>query len=491
MLARAHAWSAPLESDECNYAYIGSRLLAGERLYVDVWDHQPPGVYWLFAATAALGGDRPSSYRVLGTCFTLVTLVLLWQVMRRTLGPLAAVMGAGMWALTCSDPLLAGDGVNREIYMNTLAVGALACLAPSREPVPGLRRVVAAGGLLGAASLLKTVAAAQWVALAAWLAWVARGQRKGPLPVKVVAAFAIGPLMLWGLTTAGYALTGRAGAFFDAVFVFNLGYAAGESLPARLGGLVRHADALGLCWPVVVLAACGALFVRWGPVRRAGWLFVALLAGSAAAVALPGRYWGHYYYLLLPGLILMAGPLWAFLDSYLRSRRAGWVVAAVVLGVVAWPQVQGYWLQPGEMPVDNAFRRRMVWAREQGLRIGRVTEPGQSIYVWGTDVGLYYYSRRRCASRFTMNTALREGQHDYARRRAVLMADLERSRPAMVFLTEPEFEALARFLREGYFLIGADVDERRQATRMWVFQRRDLYDPTARREWPVPVVSGG
>ena len=46
---RLHAFDLPLEADESNYAYIGSRLLEGDRLYVDVWDHQPFGVFTLFA----------------------------------------------------------------------------------------------------------------------------------------------------------------------------------------------------------------------------------------------------------------------------------------------------------------------------------------------------------------------------------------------------------------------------------------------------------
>ena len=55
-LVRLHAFDLPLETDEANYAYIGARLLDGEKLYVDLWDHQPPGVYVLFAAAISLFG---------------------------------------------------------------------------------------------------------------------------------------------------------------------------------------------------------------------------------------------------------------------------------------------------------------------------------------------------------------------------------------------------------------------------------------------------
>ena len=59
ILFRLHAFGLPLETDECNYAYFGARLLEGDWLYVDLWDHQPPGVFVLFAGIIAVFGDDP------------------------------------------------------------------------------------------------------------------------------------------------------------------------------------------------------------------------------------------------------------------------------------------------------------------------------------------------------------------------------------------------------------------------------------------------
>src|SRR5713226_1706853 len=43
-------------SDAGTYADIGWALNHGARLYVDVWDNKPPGIYWL---SAFLGGHLP------------------------------------------------------------------------------------------------------------------------------------------------------------------------------------------------------------------------------------------------------------------------------------------------------------------------------------------------------------------------------------------------------------------------------------------------
>ena len=64
---RLHGFGLPLETDECNYAYIGGRLLEGDRLYVDVWDHQPPGVFVLFAGVIAVFGGEDVVFRWMAT----------------------------------------------------------------------------------------------------------------------------------------------------------------------------------------------------------------------------------------------------------------------------------------------------------------------------------------------------------------------------------------------------------------------------------------
>ena len=63
VLFRAHAFPAPLEADECNYLYIGERLNAGDRLYEDVWDHQPPLMFALAAVFTRLAGPGAAASR--------------------------------------------------------------------------------------------------------------------------------------------------------------------------------------------------------------------------------------------------------------------------------------------------------------------------------------------------------------------------------------------------------------------------------------------
>src|SRR5829696_3391980 len=54
----------PYGPDQALFAYIGAHLRHGERLYVDVWDVKPPGIFWIYAAIGVIPGP---SFRVLRT----------------------------------------------------------------------------------------------------------------------------------------------------------------------------------------------------------------------------------------------------------------------------------------------------------------------------------------------------------------------------------------------------------------------------------------
>src|SRR3972149_9029721 len=100
---RLHAFDLPLETDECNYAVVAAPLLAGDRLYVDVWDHQPFGVFTMFAGVIAMFGDAPYVFRWMALLFSAASLLLIFAILRGAVGRGAAFLGALLFALASSD----------------------------------------------------------------------------------------------------------------------------------------------------------------------------------------------------------------------------------------------------------------------------------------------------------------------------------------------------------------------------------------------------
>ena len=461
---RMHAFELPLETDECNYAYIGGRLLDGDRLYEDVWDHQPPGVFVMFAGLTALLGQSDTVIRWMATGFSLASLALIFHIARRSHGLEAGALAAALFAIVSSDPGSAGEGCNREIYMNVFALAAVAILMRRDNR----RHALLAGLLLGLGSTFKTVMAAQWLLLTLWAVartW-SREKRWRPA-IATLFWLGTGPALVWSSVSLYFALTGRWTDFIDATFTFNIGYSGLER-----GFFTRYLDfatakpyvfhsAMPL-WIAAAIAFPSMLLLGRRRLAMADGAILAYAFGSLQAVCLPGQFWPHYYYLLIPPVVLLCAPLPRLIMDRLRSFTGRTFVRTVSytwLAAVLWYALIHYLLVEPNQITAPRYDYRQQWARAQGLRVGGVTDPGDTVFVWGKDVGVYRYSGRRCASRYTMVGALDEHARGFQKRRDTLLAELKSRRPRIVLIVEEEFDELTEFLQANYFVAGVDRDD--------------------------------
>jgi len=527
VVMRIHAFGLPLEADECNYAYIGAHLLQGQRLYIDLWDHQPFGIFAIFAAIIAIFGDAPVVFRWSATFFSLLTLGLVYLIARRIGGKTAAILAAVLFALVSADPGTAGEGCNREIFMNAFVLGAW--FLALRDDGWGGWPALMAGLLLGLGSTIKTILAVHWLFLVIWLVWCARRKNSGVRvssslpqadmatspendaarsdtprsvqaggPIRSILVKAIGPLVVWVGAAAYFAGTGRFSAFIEAVFLANLGYTeSGENFFLRF---IRFFDpprfeavfdsALGL-WIGGTIALFGLALWRANPRRRAALSLVALVLAGYLAVCLPGRFWPHYFYLLIPPLVITLAvgvvALVRALRDYLSNGAplaARWIPVLYLFPCLTLfvTEYDHYLSQPPFGITVDRYNSRDFWARGQAAHVASVTEPEDSIFVYGNDPGIYYYSGRRCASRFTMITGLLLGDEGAARRREQLMADLKADPPRLILVVEKMIDPLQRYL-EAYYgpPIGADLHDRSDRPIMYVYMRRD--DPVREIDW--------
>lgn len=67
----------PIGYDQAFWQYVTERVMAGERMYVDVWDQNAPGVLGIHALSTWLVGRSPLALRVFDAGWQLVTMALL------------------------------------------------------------------------------------------------------------------------------------------------------------------------------------------------------------------------------------------------------------------------------------------------------------------------------------------------------------------------------------------------------------------------------
>lgn len=93
--------------DEQFYLLVGDRVLHGQIPYVDVWDRKPVGLFILFAAIRALGGDGYLQYQIVAAIFVFITCWLLILIARRYVSGIAAfacAIGYAGWLSTMGGP---------------------------------------------------------------------------------------------------------------------------------------------------------------------------------------------------------------------------------------------------------------------------------------------------------------------------------------------------------------------------------------------------
>ncbi len=164
------------------------------------------------------------------------------------------------------------------------------------------------------------------------------------------------------------------------------------------------------------------------------------LATSAIAVCAGGRFFGHYFHLLLPALCLLAAPGVARLWSRDRRRRLA------LLFLCAVPALLFFALASFARPLAASLDERDPSYDGVAARIAALTSPDERIFVWGNSPQLYVLARRPMGTRFSFcnymtgespGTPTENGQWNADRNQLpvawdMLFADLDSRRPALL-----------------------------------------------------------
>ncbi len=498
----------PLDCDEAAYAYMGRRINQGAVLYRDLAENKPPLGYWIYALGVRLGDADEWTIRWLPVPFVLATIVVIGWLARAIAGPLAAVIAAFLYALLATDPYVYGNGAQLEQPINFASISALAALvAWQRRPL--LLWPLLAGVLTAAATLIRPTSLVLLPVLA-FLLWRAASPapiRRGALLALVVGFTATIAACLavlasqdaipaaWENTvTAARALVADTPAPPNAP-PWYVRWLTGNSDPrdGRLPWPFGQTDWLVWwgrgAWPLWFFGTSSLIAFAFRAPRTDPRRAIALWTLAAwVQLILPGQYWAHYYLLPTPGIALAASIAVADALRLIRARetrpRAALVLIAVTLAIggTVTIQVRDYLLVPAtDLTIRYKGGRQWVTLRRLGEYLARQSALAEfhGLHVWGWQSPLYLYSGLDSPSRhFFVNQLVKthiDRPHPLVDRwKAELMADLERTPPALVFCGDPPFEPLHRWLIQNYRSTKS-VPTSPRGEGLWA--RRDLADP--------------
>ena len=369
--ARAQTFGNPVIGfDEQFYLLVGDRLLHGAIPYVDIFDRKPVGLFLIFAAARALGGDGFLQYKLVALVCVVATALLIHGIARAGAGRVAAISAAALYILWLN--LMEGEGGQSPVFYNLPMTAAAALVLTAQRGGDPLRAGAGAMLLVGIALQIKYSVVVEGIFFGCWLialAWRAghRGWRLGR-SILVWIALAMLPTLA---AFAVYAGIGQAQAFVFANILSTLAQGR-AAMATQIAGLAAILGILAL--PLLFT------LVGWRGRRRGGdeaardRFLLGWLAASALGILLYWRFASpHYAMPMLPPLMSL---LARSIDTSRRRRIGG--LALALIGLIAGQAVLAI----------SATRKGGAQAAAAVARAARVDGQG-CIYVYDGYPALY------------------------------------------------------------------------------------------------------
>jgi hypothetical protein len=397
------------------FFYAAQRLLDGGAPYRDIWDHKPPGVYFVDAIGIALA--RQTGVWLVQLAFLIAAALIGYRALSREFGAAAGLVASLAWLVALPRLFLADAAQTSfvEFYALPLQLGVLLLF---RLPLTA-SRALAIGVLGGAALLFKPTLIG--IVVAVGLVTLVRSRRSAVAPLVLIAVGALVPL---AIVAAWAAARGVLAEMVDQVVVYNRAYAGFAPLSNRIDAVF---SGLRLTLPsgLAVVAVGAWLYAIVS--RRLGPTLVAV-----AVVALPLEIvlstWGRgYHYYFIPWLPAMA-ILTAFAASELQrvapARLARLALAALVILMSVQPA-----LLVSRLALTTADGR----IRSAAAFVAANSRPQDTVLIWGSHAEVLFLADRRSPTRYVYQyAALSTRGYATSARVEEFLADLRRARPALI-----------------------------------------------------------
>jgi len=342
---------------------------------------------------------------------------------------------------------------------------------------------VLAGTFFAMAAILKTIIvfAVFFICLYYFCDYIKKHDRSGYKRIIGFFACLLAPsVIMWLGVFAYFGLRGRLAGLWEAVFEFNRYYAGSIShnvwrfftSPEKL-----FSRSLTEIWILVLLALIwfGAGRQQYGPFRRA--FFILLFFGLCFEVASPGYGYPHYYQLLLPVYCIL--PALLCYDMRLKFDRSGWpygrsvVGGLVILALVYLGYFQAQYLTMTPYQISHKkYGKTFTRSYEVANEVKRMTAPGDAIYEWGAETGIYYYSKRNAVSGITYVYPLLTGSRDERKKKLKRVVVEINQSPPEVFVYNERYGKLKKNIFYG--LLKQDYQMVKKIDSYYIFKKMPL-----------------
>jgi len=384
----------------------------------------------------AVFGQSPFGIHLGLLAVNVVTVLLIFFLVRSLLGELAALTAAASYAVLSVSPTVLGFAGHATHFVVLSVVAGIFLLwrAEKRDSIPAS---FVSGMLFGLGVLMKQPGAAFAVFASLYLIVGGIMSRHSARRIVIrLFAFVTGVIIPIGVALA---LLWWAGAF-DSFWLWSIEYAHqyGTRVSVRTAlDVFKEAfqPAVGLTWPIWALAGIGLLATIWKQKERTHVLVLAMTIGAAVSVCAGFYFRPHYFILLLPALALLVGVVVAQTQT-IRAWPARTLILLVVFAAISYPMfaMRHFFFA---MPLDRVSRltsgpNPFVESSRIAEFIRARTEPSDTIAVLGSEPQIYFLAQRHSATGYIYMYPLMDPQAFAEQMQKQMIAEIEESRPRVV-----------------------------------------------------------
>ncbi|MFT4571519.1 MAG: hypothetical protein ACI91F_002410 [Candidatus Binatia bacterium] len=408
---RLYTYDEPFERDLTTYAVIGHELNHGRLLYSDMWDNKPPGIFAAYAISESIVGYGPQTIFFLNIIASLGTLLALFFAgSHPKFGYIGGLFAAGLWVVIGGDFLLQANQPNTEAIINTLVMIGVALIlrAPARWSLTsylGIGLIFGVGGLFKQVCLVFALMVGFWHFIRVW--HDTKIFRRAFIQMVFIG---VGSALPWALTFLYFTGTDR----FDILFASAIEYSS--SYAGSMSRNILRAFGGGILWPSFIdnikpLIISSFIFIFLGLIRTPTlWLLPLVLGASAFIVmALPGRFFPHYYQYYLPVICLVTGWGCSYINGLtVKLRIPAFLILGAILVTVTTSEMSYFKLSPDQIS-ELKYGAVFTEVKNHSSEMRSLVNPDDFILDFGIETGFYFYTNTRPSAGVLWSNAITSG----------------------------------------------------------------------------------